>query len=99
MAGKNEACIVKLSEGINLIDQCQKLILIADRSDYSWKTVAEYLDNELTHNDQDAKKMEKAEKHSQWKIAESCAAKAAKAQPDHWETQLQIHGCHPALSL
>lgn len=43
--------------------------------------------------------MEKAEKHSQWKIAESCTAKAAKARPDHWETQLQIHGCHPALSL
>ena len=30
MAGKNEACIAKLNEGIELIDQCQKLIRIAD---------------------------------------------------------------------
>lgn len=61
MAGKNEACIAKLNEGIELIDQCQKLIRIADWSDYSWKTVGEYLEHELTHDDQDAKKMEKAE--------------------------------------
>ena len=47
VAGKNEACIAKLNEGIELIDQHQKLILIADKSDYGWKTVGEYLDNEL----------------------------------------------------
>ena len=29
-AGKNEACIAKLNEGIELIDQCQKLIPIAE---------------------------------------------------------------------
>ena len=30
VAGKNEACIAKFNEGIELIDQCQKLILIAE---------------------------------------------------------------------
>ena len=46
VAGKNEAYIAKLNEGIELIDQHQKLILIADKSDYGWKSVGEYLDNE-----------------------------------------------------
>ena len=81
VAGKNEACIAKLNEGIELIDQRQKLILIADKSDYGWKTVGEYLDNELADDDQDAKKMKKAEKEAQRKIAESRAAKATKARP------------------
>ena len=30
VAGKNEPCIAKFNEGIELIDQCQKLILIAE---------------------------------------------------------------------
>ena len=82
VAGKNEACIAKLNEGIELIDQRQKLILIADKSDYGWKTVGEHLDiNELAGDDQDVKKMKKAEKEAQRKIAESRAAKAAKARP------------------
>ena len=79
--GKQDACITKLNEGIELIDQRQKLILIADKSEYGWKTVGEYLDNELADNDQDAKKMKKAEKEAQRKLAETRAAKAAKTRP------------------
>ena len=67
MAGKNEACIAKLNEGIELIDQRQKLILIADKSDYGWKTVGEYLDKGLADDDQDAKKMKKVQKEAQGK--------------------------------
>ena len=62
------------------IDQRQKLIPMADKSDYGWKPVGEYLDNELADDDQDAKKMKKAKKEAQRKIAESRAAKAAKAR-------------------
>ena len=55
-------CIAKLNEGIELIVQHQKrLILITDKSKYGWKTFGEYQDNELPNNDQDAKKMKKAE--------------------------------------
>jgi len=64
VVGKNEACITKLNEGIELIDQRQKRILIADKSDYGWKTVGEYLDNKFADDDQDAKKMKKAEKEA-----------------------------------
>ena len=52
------------NEGIELIDQRQKLIPMADKSDYGWKTVGEYLDNELADDDQDSKKMKKAKKRS-----------------------------------
>ena len=62
VAQKQDACISKLDEGIELVDGRQKLILMADRSEYGWKTVGEYLDNELADNDEDARKMKKAEK-------------------------------------
>ena len=68
VAGKNEACIAKLNEGIELIDQRQQLILTVEKSDYGWKTGGEYLDNELADDDQDTKKTKKAEKEAQRKI-------------------------------
>lgn len=79
-SGKQDACIAKLNEGIELIHQRQKLILIADKCEYGWKTVGKYLDNELADNDQDAKKMKKAEKEGQRKLAETRASKAARAR-------------------
>ena len=63
LARKQDACIAKLDEGIELIDGRQKLILMADRSDFGWKTVGEYLDNELEDNDEDAKKMPKKKRN------------------------------------
>ena len=41
-----DTCIQKLDEGRELIETRQKLVL-ADKSEYGWKTVSEYLDNEL----------------------------------------------------
>lgn len=80
LARKQDACIAKLDEGIELIEGRQKLILMADRSDFGWKTVGEYLDNELAENDEDANKMKKAEKEAQRKITEARASKMAKSR-------------------
>ena len=77
---KQDACIAKLDEGIELIDGSRKLILMADRSDFGWKTVGEYLANELADDDEDAKKMKKAEKEAQRKIADARASKMAKSR-------------------
>ena len=78
LARKQDACIAKLKEGIELIDGRQTPILMADPSDFGWKTVEEYLDNELADNDEDAKK--KAEKKvAQPKIADARASKMAKS--------------------
>lgn len=58
----------------------KKHILLTNKSEYGWKTVGEYLDNEIADKDEDAKKMKKAEKEAQRKLAENRAAKAAKAR-------------------
>ena len=52
IAQKQDDCIAKLDEGI---DEHQKRIFMADRAEYTWRTVGEYLDNELADNDTDAK--------------------------------------------
>ncbi|CAB4004439.1 Hypothetical predicted protein [Paramuricea clavata] len=62
---KLDTCLEKLSEGKEQIESRQKLILLADKSEYGWKTVSEYLDNELTDDEEDAKKIKKAEKEAQ----------------------------------
>ena len=47
--------ITLLQEGEKLISLCQKSILIVDRSEYGWVTVAEYEKNELADNSDDKK--------------------------------------------
>ena len=59
---KYDTCLKQLNEGKEQIEQRQKLILLADKSEYGWKTVSEYVDNELAVDEEDAKKIKKAEK-------------------------------------
>ncbi|CAB4020979.1 Hypothetical predicted protein [Paramuricea clavata] len=61
----------RLSEGKEQIESRQKLILLADKSEYGWKTVSEYLDNKLADDEEDAKKIKKAEKEAQRKLNET----------------------------
>ena len=60
----------ELTKGLILIASRQKRIKITDRSEFGWGTVDEYEDDELAFDDDDAKRLEKAEK--------AAAAKAAK---------------------
>ena len=50
-----------IDKGINLCKERQKLILLADKSKYGWKTVGEYLTRELADNSDDEKKIYRAE--------------------------------------
>ena len=45
-----------LKEGEKLLTARQKLIRIADRSEYGWSTVAEYEEDELADGSDDGKK-------------------------------------------
>ena len=45
-----------LAEGTRLLDERQKLILLADKSEFGWKTVEEYTQHELAVDEQDAKR-------------------------------------------
>ncbi len=72
---KVDTCLQKLSESKEQIESRQKLILLADKSEYGWKTVSEYLDNELADDEEDAKEIKKAEKEAQRKLNKTRNAK------------------------
>ena len=56
-----EKAATAVEEGETLITERNKLIRIADRSEYVWATVAEYEDDELADDSDDEKKLFKAE--------------------------------------
>ena len=60
----------ELEKGLSLLASRQKRIKLADRSEYGWAVVDEYEDDELASDEDDAKRIEKAEK--------AVAAKAVK---------------------
>ena len=68
----------KQDEGIELIDGGQKFNLYEDRLEHSWKTVGEYLDNQLWAGNDEDTKMKAAKKDEQKKINEAHASKMAK---------------------
>ena len=51
-----------LQQGIKLVDERQKLIKMADRSNFGWGLVSEYLTDELAENSEDERWIHKAEK-------------------------------------
>ena len=59
--GHLEAPKSAIDQGISLVKERQKLILLADKSQYGWKTVQEYLKHELAEDSDDEKKIYRAE--------------------------------------
>ena len=68
-----------LTEGKSLLTERQKLILLADKSEFGWKTVQEYTQHELPEDDQDGKNIRRAEELAE-KSLKSVAAKKSKKQ-------------------
>ena len=66
----------ELQEGEELCFSRQKLIRIADRSEYGWITVNEYEDDELASNSNDEKRIYRAELRAAKKV-KSAGQKAA----------------------
>ena len=58
----------ELNGGISLINNRQKIIKLADKSDFGWATVQEYVADDLADNDVDASKIKKAEKRAAAKV-------------------------------
>ena len=50
-----------LQKGENLLNEKQKHILLADKSEYGWATVYEYKQHELADNSDDEKRIFKSE--------------------------------------
>lgn len=76
---KYDSCLKKLNEGKEQIEQRQKLILLPDKSEYGWKTVSDYVDNDFAVDEEDAKKIKKAEREAQRKLNETHTAKKTRA--------------------
>lgn len=90
--GRLRHALQSLTKCIDLIDQCQKLIHIADNSDYCQKTVGEYPNNELTDNDQDAKKMKKSRKRSSTENSQILCPQSREGL--HLDKESQVTGKH-----
>lgn len=58
-----------LTKGKELLSHRQKLIRIADRSEYGWVVVEEYEEDDLAANSDDEKRLEKAERAAERKVA------------------------------
>ena len=58
----------KIEEGIELVINRQKLIKIADSSEFGWRTVMEYQTNAIADNSEDERKIWKAETRAQKKL-------------------------------
>ena len=76
-----------LDEGLRMIANRQKLIKIADRSEYGWGVVAEYEADDLASGSEDEKRLEKAEKAAERKafkkrkIAAGASSRSGGARP------------------
>lgn len=70
-----------LSEGMSMVTERQKLILIADKSEFGWKTVQEYTKHELADSEADGKKIRRAEERAEKALKSAAAKKSAKRRP------------------
>ena len=82
----------ELQKGLTLLADRQKRIKLADRSQYGWALVDEYEDDELALDDNDSKRIEKAEKAAatkackRKKAANPCSGRQMQGpQPRTWE--------------
>jgi hypothetical protein len=65
-----------MNEGTQLVSQQQKHIRLADRSEFGWKFVKEYASDDLADNDEDEKRIAKAEKSAEKKASVNKKKKA-----------------------
>ena len=67
-----------LAEGMSFLAERQKLILLADKSDFGWKTVDEYVQHELAVDEEDGKKIRRVEERAEKAVKSTVARKAAR---------------------
>ena len=68
-----------LSEGTSILSERQKLVLLADKSEFGWKTVEQYTQHELADNEEEGKKIRRAEERAE-KALKSTASKRPSTQ-------------------
>ena len=71
----------ELAEGMALLQNRQKLIKLADKSEFGWATVQEYIDDELADDEADASKIRKVEKRAGARVKSLQEKKRKTVQP------------------
>lgn len=79
-----------LKEGMDIMVKRQKLIKLADKSEYSWAMIKEYLDDELADNESDAKKIKKAERRATDRAKASLEKKRKHAKPNQKSSSVRF---------
>ena len=82
----------EFKQGLEIIAARQKRIKVADRSEFGWATVDEYKQDQLAADEEDAKRLEKAEKSAGSKAAKWVAAIKVTTGGDNKATQLSQSG-------
>ena len=72
----------EVTEGTELLTHRQKIIKFADRSELGWAVVDEYEDDDLAEDSDDEKRMEKAERQAERKLAKRRKIREAKGKDD-----------------
>ena len=67
-----------LAKSMYLLAERQKLILLADKSDFGWKTVDDYVKHELAVDEEDGKKIRRAEERAEKAVKSTVARKSAR---------------------
>ena len=68
-SGAVEKAKKNLEQGLALLSERQKLIILADRSEHGWGVVAEYTADQLAEDSDDEKRIFKAEKAAERKAS------------------------------
>ena len=63
---------------MSLLAERQKLILLADTSDFGWKTVDDYVKHQLAVDEEDGKKIRRAEERAEKAVKSTVARKSAR---------------------
>lgn len=70
-----------LHEGTVLLNKRQRLIKLADKSEFGWATIQEYVDDELADDEAHARKIKKAEKRANLKLKSMQEKKKKSSKP------------------
>ncbi|VDI59227.1 Hypothetical predicted protein [Mytilus galloprovincialis] len=71
----------KISEGIELVQERQKLIKLADSSELGWRVVQEYITNPIADDSEDEKRMNRAQSRAERKSKAEKAKKRPRPVP------------------